>query len=298
MNIKNNKKLFHCEYCDYNTSRKSQIDRHLLTAKHKNRIDTTKNTTKKELHVCKCGKKYNHRASLYNHKKKCNYDIFSVNELSELKVPEISNEFILKLINENKDFKDLIIKQQEQIIKQQEQISELLPKVGNNNKINSNNKLNINVFLNEQCKDAISINDFVKSVQISMENLLTTKNKGLSAGLNDIISENMSKLSLYERPIHCTDKKRETLYVKHDNWEKDIEKINTNSMLKSLQMQQIKNLHKFKEAHPNYEENDELKHEYMLLLNKCTKSLDDVDKKLFKNLCDITYLKNDELVIK
>jgi len=273
--IKNPKYKYLCEKCDFKSNNKKDFERHLLTSKHKN----DDNNLPKPQFVCICGKKYTYRQGLYKHKKTC------IKQQS----PTNLENLICELINENKEFKNLIIKQQEQI-------NELIPKVGNNNKINSNNKFNINVFLNEQCKDAISINEFVKSVQISMENLLTTKNKGLSAGLNDIINENMSKLSLYERPIHCTDKKRETLYVKYENWEKDIEKTNTNSMLKSLQIEQIKNLHKFKEAHPNYEDSDELKHEYMLLLNKCTKSLNEIDKKLFKNLCDITYLSYHEKI--
>ena len=191
-----------------------------------------------------------------------------------------------------KELKDIILKQQEQI-------SELIPKVGNNNNnnINNNQKVNINVFLNEHCKDAMSLNDFVESIEISLKNLLTTKSKGLTHGLNDIINENMNKLSIYERPIHCTDKKRETLYVKHDKWEKDINKKETTKMLKGLQLQQIKNLDLWKEAHPNYMEDEDLKHEYMILVNKCTKPLSESEKKLFKNLCDNTYIKDDDNLI-
>ena len=170
-----------CQKCDFKSNNKKDFDRHLLTSKHNN----DDNNLPKPQFICICGKKYSYRQGLYKHKKTCIKKQSSTN----------LENLICELINENKEFKNLIIKQQEQI-------NELIPKVGNNNKINSNNKFNINVFLNEQCKDAISINDFVKSVEISMKNLLTTKNKGLSAGLNDIINENMSKLSLYERPIN------------------------------------------------------------------------------------------------
>ena len=200
------------------------------------------------------------------------------------------------IINE---LKEIIKKQQEQLTKQQEQISELIPKIGNNtinNTINNNNNFNINLFLNEHCKDAITIEEFVKNVQISLNNLLTTKNKGLTIGINEIINENMNKLSIYERPIHCTDKKRETLYVKHDKWEKDVNKESTTKMLKDLQLQQLKNLHKWVEAHPNYKEDDDLKVEYNLLINKCTKPLSEHEKKLFKNICDNTYVKDENLI--
>jgi hypothetical protein len=209
-------------------------------------------------------------------------------------------QLVVKLFKENDDIKEIMKKQQDQILKQQQQISELIPKVGNNNNnnINNNQKFNINVFLNEHCKDAMSINDFVQSIEISLKNLLTTKEKGLAHGLNDIINENMNKLSIYERPIHCTDKKRETLYVKNNTWEKDIDKALTTNMLKGLQMQQIKNLQKFKESYPNYESDEDLKHEYMILLNKCTKPLIECERKLFKNLCDRIYVKDDEILLK
>ena len=289
-----------CINCHYSTSRKSQYERHIMTAKHLKNTNTTNmelNTTKKSSYTCQCGKIYNHRASLFNHKKTCNF-----------KKENINCEIVEQNNQENivKELKEIILKQQSQIEKQQDQISELIPKVGNNNTINNtinntnnnNQKFNINVFLNEQCKDAMSINEFVKSIEITLKNLLTTKSKGLTIGLNEIINENMNKLSLYERPIHCTDKKRETLYIKHDKWEKDIDKTNTAGMLKELQLQQIKNLHKFKEDNPNYEQDEELKHEYMILLNKCTKPLSESEKKLFKNLCDNTYIKDEELLEK
>ena len=282
-----------CEICNYKAFRISQYNRHILTAKHLKNTNTTNhelNTTQKSSYTCSCGKNYNHRASLFNHKKKCNYEKeenIKCEIINDAKNNSKLEELIFKLVDENNEFKEIIKKQQDQI-------SELIPKVGNNNNtINNNQKFNINVFLNEKCKDAISINEFVKSIEITLKNLLTTKTKGLGIGLNDIINENMNKLSVYERPIHCTDKKRETLYVKHDKWEKDTDKNSTTGMLKSLQLQQIKNLHIWKQEHPNYMENEDLKHEYMILVNKCTKPLSEHEKKLFKNLCDNTYIKDE-----
>ena len=262
------------------------------------------------IYTCNCGKKYKHKSSLCKHKKSCNFKeicqkidnndfINNKNNLENLVIKLITenNEIKNTLIKENNDIKEIMKKQQDQLMKQQDQISELIPKIGNNNNNNSNNKFNINVFLNEQCKDAISIDDFVKSIQVSLKNLLTTKTKGLGNGINEIINENMNKLSLYKRPVHCTDKKRETLYVKHDKWEKDIDKKETTKMLKGLQLQQIKKLDIWKEAHPNYMEDEDLKHEYMILVNKCTKPLSESEKKLFKNLCDNTYIKDHDNLI-
>ena len=293
---------YYCDKCDYKSSRSDLFNKHLLTRKHINNNLAIKKVGKvekvdiKNFSCDKCNKTYISYSGLWRHKKICN-----------LKKENINCEIVEQNNQENivKELKEIILKQQSQIEKQQsqiekqqDQISELIPKIGNNTINNNNNKFNINVFLNEQCKDAISINDFVKNIEISLKNLLTTKSKGLCIGLNEIINENMNKLSLYERPIHCTDKKREILYIKNDTWEKDIDKVATTSLMKGLQLQQIKNLHKFKEAHPNYEQNDELKHEYILLLNKCTKSLCESEKKLLKNLCDNTYIKDDDLLIK
>ena len=290
INSQNFSKCFHCEKCNYYANRKSDLVKHYKSKKH----NDTKYDTTKVLYDCECGRKYKYHSGYYRHKKTCNFKKENIScEIIENENVDYK-DLVITLIKENNDIKEIMKKQQDQLMKQQDQISELIPKIGNNtiNNTNSNNKFNINLFLNEQCKDAMSINEFVQSIEISLKNLLTTKSKGLGNGLNEIINENMNKLSLYERPIHCTDKKRETLYVKNEKWEKDIDKANTTGMLKDLQMQQIKNIHKFKESHPNYEQDEELKHEYMILLNKCTKPLSESEKKLFKNLCDNTYVKD------
>nr|UZT28790.1 MIGE-like protein [Nucleocytoviricota sp.]UZT29066.1 MIGE-like protein [Nucleocytoviricota sp.] len=292
-----------CKICHYKTCKKFNYEKHLETSKHKKLTATyEKVANKNKQFICKCGKVYKHNQSLYNHKKTCNFkqedkeicqeienqqDNININNQSNLE------NLVVQLLKENNEIKNTLLKENKEL---RQQISELIPKVGNNNS-NNNNHFNINLFLNEKCKNAISMQEFVKNIEVSLKNLLTTKNKGITFGINEIINENMNKLSLYERPIHCTDKKRETLYIKNDKWEKDTDKASTASMLKGIQLQQIKNLHKFKEANPNYQEDDKLKHEYIILLNKCTKSLNEHEKKLFKNICDSTYIKDDEILI-
>jgi hypothetical protein len=303
-----------CNNCHYKTYKKFNYEKHLETSKHKKLTATYENVaSEKKQFICKCGKVYKHNQSLYNHKKTCNFKEINQEICEVIEDKEDSNiinnqsnleNLIIKLITENNEIKNTLLKENNEIkntlLKEnqelRQQISELIPKIGNNN--NNNNHFNINLFLNEKCKDAMSINEFVQSIEISLKNLITTKTKGLGIGLNDIINENMNKLSIYERPIHCTDKKRETLYVKHDKWEKDIDKLSTTNMLKGLQLQQIKSLHLWKEAHPSYMEDEDLKHEYMILVNKCTKPLSESEKKIFKNLCDNTYIKDEELLIK
>ena len=287
-----------CKNCNFYSNNKNDFNRHISTAKHKKRVFGNKNEfleIKKLICEC-CSKEYKTKSGLWKHHKACNKNII----IHNIKNNNLEN-LVVKLITDNNDIKNTLLKENQELKKKlndkDNQINDLIPRIGNttNNTIN-NNKFNITVFLNEKCKDAMSINEFVKSIEISLKNLITTKTKGLGIGINEIITENMNKLSLYERPIHCTDKKRETLYVKNDTWTKDTYRNSTSGMLKAVQLKQIKNLHKWIEEHPNYLENEDLKHEYTLLINKCTKPLSEHEKKLFKNICDNTYVKDENLI--
>ena len=267
---------FHCEKCDYTSFRKSDYNKHLQSKKHNDNNDNM-NDNKKLSYNCECGKKYNFISGLSRHKKVCNRN---------------KKESII--ISDNKDeMKDLVFKLIKQNTELQQQISELIPKVGNNhNTINSHNKnkFNINVFLNEKCKDALSMDEFINKIEISMKNLLTTKEKGQTQGISNIIIENMNKLSLYERPMHCTDKKRETLYVKNNEWEKDDNKEYINKALKSVESKQLKNLNVWLEKHPNYMNNPSEQEEFAKLMSECGKSVEDGREKIIKKLCDNVYI--------
>ena len=171
----------------------------------------------------------------------------------------------------------------------------MIPNIGNNNNNNNNNtnvkqKFNINVFLNEKCKDALSMDEFIDKIEVSMKNLLTTKEKGQVYGISNIIMENMNKLSLYERPLHCTDKKRETLYVKNNEWEKDENKEHINKALKKVESKQLKNLNVWLEEHPNYMNSSLEQEEFAKLMSECGKSVDDGREKIIKKLCDNVYI--------
>ena len=293
--VPKNEQIFCCEKCNFNTVRKSQFERHILTLKHKNQEKYNKNTTnynKKSSYICECGKEYNHRASLYNHKKKCNYG----KELkSELKVPKSSGEYIVQLINDNNVVKDNLLREnrelRSQIDIQNKQITELLPKIGNNNTVKQ--RFNINVFLNEKCRDAISMDEFIAKIEVSIKDLITTRDKGLSEGLSNIIIDNMNKLSIYERPMHCTDIKRETLYIKNtEEWEKDEKKVLIDRLLKQVENKQMKNITKWTEEHPDYMEDENLQEEYIDLIRKCTSNVEDCREKVLKRVCDNVYITN------
>jgi hypothetical protein len=286
-------KFICCKLCDYN--------RHLLTGKH-NRISNDnekapKNATRQ--YVCNCGKVYKYSSGLSKHKKLCDGNkkdsIIITDNKDEMK------DLVFKLINENQELKNTLLKEnfelRNQLKEQSQQITQLIPKVGNNhNTINSHNKqkFNINVFLNEKCKDALSMDEFINKIEISMKNLLTTKEKGQTHGISNIIIENMNKLSLYERPMHCTDKKRETLYVKNNIWEKDDNKEYINKALKSVESKQLKNLNVWLETHPNYMNNPSEQEEFAKLMSECGKSVDDGREKIIKKLCDNVYIEKVE----
>ena len=276
---------FYCEKCNFNTSRKSHYEKHLLTEKHKYLQNNDAVATKKK-YVCDCGKEYNYRQSLYNHRKTCKGEK-KENIIIQSENKDEMKELVFKLISENQELKNTVLQENKELRKQ---ISELIPKVGNT--INSNNKqkFNINVFLNEKCKDAISMDEFIDKIEVSMKNLLTTKEKGQVYGISNIIMENMNKLSLYERPLHCTDKKRETLYIKNNEWEKDENKQHINKALKKVEKKQFKNIQLWLDEHPNYMNNSKQQEEFAQIIRECGKSIDDSREKVIKKLCDNVYL--------
>ena len=292
-----NAKNYECIKCNFRCSKLCDYNRHILTNKHnkiiKDNEKAPKNATRQ--YICNCGKEYKYSSGLSKHKKICDGNKKDSIIISDNK--DEMKDLVFKLINENQDLKNTLLKEnfelRNQLKEQSQQITQLIPKVGNNhNTINSNNKnkFNINVFLNEKCKDALSMDEFINKIEISMKNLLTTKEKGQTHGISNIIIENMNKLSLYERPMHCTNKKRETLYVKNNEWEKDDNKTYINKALKSVESKQLKNLNVWLEEHPNYMNIPSEQEEFAKLMSECGKSVDDGREKIIKKLCDNVYI--------
>ena len=293
---------FFCEKCNYFTSRSSQYERHLLTTKHKKIINDNKNVPNNEYYSCeKCNKSYLYLSGLSRHKKKCSFIELNNNENSIITLEKkdisnnqliLSNDLIIKLINDNNELKNVIVDQQAQLGKQQEQISELIPKVGNNNNT-QNNKFNINVFLNEKCKDAINMTDFVKSIQVSIEQLDFTKQNGLANGLSKTIMDNMNKLSVFERPMHSTDVKRETLYIKdEDEWAKDNNKEKIKKAIKKASGKNYNALQDWKTENPDFLINDSKTDYFTKTITTIGKPTETIDTKVIKNLCKETYIKD------
>ena len=247
---------YFCEKCNYITYKKSDFNKHLLTAKHK--MDDkwmTEKVSNKDQFKCLCGKQYKYRQGLHKHQSKC----VIINKPEEI------------------DYKDMFLKIMKQNSELMTQVTDLIPKVGNT--INNNN-FNINIFLNEECKDAITLNEFIKKIEVSLNNLIITQNKGLTEGVSDIFIENMNKLSIHERPMHCTDIKREIVYIKSDVeegnnsiWKVDNENKELKNVLKEVSKLQQQNLKKWTDENPDYEKDPILQKEYLKLVKNSTDDL-------------------------
>ena len=275
------KQGFHCTPCDYMSTHRGDYKKHLATHKHKILTNTSEMGEKFPKNVCCCGRSYKHRQSLNNHKRKCHHKMMEyATNINDEK--EIDYKGMMKLLI--KQNKDLMV-----------HIGELVPKVGNNNNNNIKQKFNINVFLNEECKDALTMDEFIGKIQVTLDNLMITKEKGIVEGISNIFIENMNKLSLYERPIHCTDTKRETVYIKSKgiNWEKDKENKKIKEALEKVSHVQRKGLKKWVEKHPNWEKNPKEQEEYMQLISKCMSNLteNNSDNRAIKKICNEVYIK-------
>ena len=261
-NENENENKFCCQLCNFKCCYQSNYKQHLATRKHKMMSNDVKDVStdvkgvtidvKNDTFLCGCGKKYKHRQNYYRHKKKCDKTGLKCDS-TDLTVPlESQNNnskelLMLTLIAQNKDLMELLSSQQQQHKEETKElinghkeetkelinghkeetkelistIKDIVPKIGNNNNT-TNNKFNLQVFLNEDCKDAVNFSEFVESIQVSIEDLENQAVLGYIGGISKIFLENMKELGVNKRPIHCTDKKRNTLYIKeNDEWEKD-----------------------------------------------------------------------------
>ena len=243
---------FVCEKCDYVCCKKGDFNKHLQSIKH-NTTNTT-NIQQEFSYSCECGKMYTHRASLYNHKKTC-----SLKNNSTIETDTTNNS----VDHSDKDQLILmLIKQNSELIKETSDFKNMMMKVlengthnttNNTNMTNSNNKaFNLNFFLNETCKDAMNIMDFVDSIKLQLSDLEKVGEVGYVEGISNIIVKNLNELDVTQRPVHCTDKKRETMYIKdEDKWEKDENNSKIKKAIKRVASKNQRLLPKFKEAHPD-----------------------------------------------
>ena len=269
---KKNAAIYSCEPCDFICSKKSNYCKHITTNKHLIRVNVNTNSIKKCQKMpitlyCLCGKKYTERSGLWRHKKKCNEIIKSpeiIEDEPDSKISkegdekiEISSNLIIELLKQNQEF--------------QKQIIELSKEKGNIiNSYNNTTKFSLNLFLNEQCKDALDIMDFVASLKLQLEDLENTGKFGYVQGISKIFLRGLKELDIHKRPIHCSDIKRETLYIKDKNlWEKDNEKEKIKLAIRHIADKNFKQIPLWVKENPTSKDIESKKHDqYMKIINK------------------------------
>ena len=287
-NVKKNALIYECKKCAFITSNKTDYNRHLTTRKHKmddqmitkDDQKTQKTQIDENKHfACDCGKRYKYKQGLSKHKKICKK---THDDKKEKEIDNIVND---KLNGKMVEFyKKELDKKDKELDKKDKQLAEL-KKV---NITNNNQKFNLSVFLNDTCKDALSIQDFVKSLTLTLDNLEYSKINGPEAGMINILKEGLMELDVEKRPIHCTDAKRETLYIKDtDNgWEKNSK---TNNMFKTavnnLQDRQSVLMKDWQHANPGWIEDKDKVDEFHKLLD--TTYCDVNDKKVLKDIAKV-----------
>lgn len=285
---------FHCCYCDYTTERKSSFDKHLLTSKHLQLTKVNKKVAKScnddnnsptDYYCDQCDKKFKSRVGLWKHHKKC--------------------EPIIDLGLTDKEIINTLVKQNDKLMKIIEN------GVGNttnntNNSHNTNNinnkNFNLNFYLNETCKDAININDFVSSIKLNLDDLEHTGRVGYVEGITNIIVKHLNNLENHMRPLHCSDLKREVLYIKdNDKWEKEVDqKPILTKAIKTIANQNIKQIQNWKEKYPDCMDSDSKKNNlYLKIVSNSMSggSKEECDKnynKIIKNIVKESVIDKDD----
>jgi hypothetical protein len=258
---------FYCSKCDYGTSKRSSYNNHIVSAKHiKPHIgdafgdigdtNSAKIMPSNKTFVCDgCNKSYLSRNGLWKHNKLCKIDsnvdteeniIIGDNKISEKDLIMLIVKQNTELIKENNEFKNMMM----EVIKNGTNSNSHNNTISNNN--SHNKAFNLQFFLNETCKDAMNITDFVESIKLQLSDLENVAEVGYVEGISDIIVKNLKKLDVTQRPVHCTDKKRETMYVKdEDTWEKDEENKQMHKVVKKVTDKNARLILKYKEAHPD-----------------------------------------------
>jgi len=285
-----NASIFYCEKCNYTCSRNYDLLRHFKTKKHTSNIINNLSTddAKNAKFICEnCEKKFNDRSGLWRHKKKCetiksDKVTMNVEEPNSNNQPcdtEFDSNMILELLKQNQEFKDLILEQNKKILELVSTVNITNNNITNNNNniTQNNNKFNLNVFLNETCKDALNLSDFLESLILSLTDFENFGPLGYCGGISNILVNGLNKLDISKRPIHCSDLKREVIHIKNnDTWHKDDDKQQMIKAIKAIEHKNIKQMSLWAKANPEYKDPNHKKSDlYTKLIDQ---SLCDTDK--------------------
>jgi len=274
-----NAKIYICEHCKFKCSKQSNYSVHILTAKHQLLTNPNEKMPKNaKIFMCSCGKEYKHASTLCAHKKKCTHvdnidDDISGDDISGEIQNSISEQqsdasTVLMLLKQNDEFKELMREQHSAVVALQQQNIELQTKMidvvkngtiinnnTTNNTTNNNNQFNLNFFLNDTCKDAMNITDFLGNLDVQLDELEYIGHHGYVNGMTKMIMERLKEMDITKRPIHCTDVKRETMYIKDkDEWCKDTDElVKLRRILNSISMNNYRTVPAWQRAHPDSE---------------------------------------------
>ena len=258
-----NADIFKCEHCDFKCSKQSNWSTHLLTRKHQNRmkLNEKNEVTAAPSFVCKkCDKSYKARNSLWYHENKCSLKPVVAEKINADLIERILDDR-QRILDDNAELRNFIMEQSKMTTETVNKALELCKPINNNNNTtinqtnNNNQRFNINLFLNEQCKDAINFSDFVKNIQISYEDLENNAQLGFVNGISKIFLDNLKQLDVTERPIHCTDVKRETMYIKDENtWTKQPDDDKLQKAIQTVSYRSMGKLAEWKQENPDYKD--------------------------------------------
>ena len=296
---------FECNKCNYNTSSKKDFEKHTATVKHKRLVNAstppspqscdsissplpTQNNGK---FICCCGKFYCHDSSYYRHKKKCGIIKCKDELITCINDSTKQQQLIDYLLKENAEFKQLMIDQNKQLI-------ELAKNSGNNNTTNNNNNFNLNFFLNETCKNAMNIKDFVSQLQVGIKELEDTGRLGFAEGISKIFINGLKNMEINDRPIHCSDSKREVVYIKdNDQWNKDTEdKPLLINAIKQVARKNIKQISEWTKDNPEYKDSTSKQNDkYLMIVSEAMSgsTIEESNKnynKIIKNIANETMI--------
>jgi hypothetical protein len=279
-----NTNFFYCNSCDFTCCKRSDYNRHIQTLKHHRKLNGNKKNA--DL-ICQCGKQYVSISGLWKHNKKCDYKPLEINNINNNSNNNkiITNDLIIKLIEQNEKLQNQIIE-----LSKEKQI------ITNNNCNNNNNNktFNLQLFLNETCKNAMNLNQFVNNIDITMDDLKNTRINGLVEGVSNIIIRGLKQLEVHERPIHCTDLKRDTLYIKdNEKWTKDENNEIFKETIEEIIEKEQYALNMWTDAHPDWDKVTHLQDEYVLMVNRLYQPVmedEKKEKKIIHNISKEVYI--------
>jgi hypothetical protein len=290
--------FFACEKCDFVCSKKRDYERHLLTLKHKNDDKKAPENVKK--YDCNCGKSFTYRQGLYVHRKTCKMDknnesVIDVDITNDIITQQndtqpdnticsednisVTKEMFMTLLKDNQEMMKMIKSLSEQQLTTSQHIT-------NNNNITNN--FNLNIFLNEKCKDALNMSEFIDSIKITLDDLLFSKTNGITRGVTDVMMKRLKELDIHKRPIHCTDVKRDTMYIKdEDKWEKDNNHDKFKNTIVRVANKERSALQQWAIDNPDWIETEQKQIQYLTMVRSICEPIEtynNYERKIVKNI--------------